>query len=64
MECTDEVIAVSDFVGSTSEIIDFATNTDCEKFIICTEMGIFLNYRREIRIKSFVPLVTGNFVLI
>lgn len=52
-ECTDEVIAVSDFVGSTSEIIDFATNTDCEKFIICTEMGVFFELQERNPDKKF-----------
>ena len=52
-ECTEEVIAVSDFVGSTSEIIDFATNTDCEKFIICTEMGVFFELQERNPDKKF-----------
>lgn len=40
-ECTLEVIEQSDFVGSTSEILDFANNNEAKEFIICTEMGIF-----------------------
>ncbi|MBO5031967.1 MAG: quinolinate synthase NadA [Lachnospiraceae bacterium] len=52
-ECTGDVIAVSDFVGSTSEIIDFATKTDCEKFIICTEMGVFFELQEKNPGKKF-----------
>ena len=52
-ECTRDVIALSDFVGSTSEIIDFATNTDCEKFIICTEMGVFFELQERNPDKKF-----------
>ncbi len=52
-ECTKEVIAVSDFVGSTSEIIDYATNTDCERFIICTEMGVFFELQEKNPNKRF-----------
>jgi quinolinate synthase len=40
-ECTEDVLALADFIGSTSQIIDYATESDCKKFIICTEMGIF-----------------------
>ena len=40
-ECTEDVLAISDFIGSTSQIIDFATDSDKEEFIVCTEMGIF-----------------------
>lgn len=52
-ECTEDVIAISDFVGSTSEIIDYATNTDCEKFIICTEMGVFFELQEKNPNKKF-----------
>lgn len=40
-ECTEDVLKEADFVGSTSQIIDFATNSEKKEFIICTEMGIF-----------------------
>lgn len=52
-ECTEDVIEMSDFVGSTSEIIDFATNSDCEKFIICTEMGCFFELQEKNPNKKF-----------
>lgn len=42
-ECNSDVLAVSDFKGSTAEIIDFAKESDCEEFIICTEAGV--NYK-------------------
>lgn len=40
-ECTQDVLEESDFIGSTSEIIDYATKSMGKEFIICTEMGIF-----------------------
>lgn len=40
-ECTEEVLALSDFIGSTSEILDFAEQSEAEEFVICTEMGVF-----------------------
>lgn len=40
-ECTGEVLELSDFIGSTSQIIDYATQSDSQEFIICTEMGVF-----------------------
>lgn len=52
-ECTEDVIALSDFVGSTSEIIDFATDSSCEKFIICTEMGVFFELQEKNPNKKF-----------
>ena len=52
-ECTSDVVAMSDFVGSTSEIIDFATQSDCKKFIICTEMGVFFELQQKNPDKKF-----------
>ncbi len=52
-ECTEDVVAMSDFVGSTSEIIDFATASDCKKFIICTEMGVFFELQQKNPQKKF-----------
>ncbi len=40
-ECTEDVLAEADFIGSTSQIIDYATNSENKVFLICTEMGIF-----------------------
>ena len=39
-ECTWDVLEISDYIGSTSGIIDYATKSDADIFIICTEMGI------------------------
>lgn len=40
-ECTADVLELADFIGSTSQIIDYATESTHDKFIVCTEMGIF-----------------------
>ena len=52
-ECTGDIIELSDFVGSTSEIIDYATKTDCAEFIICTEMGVFFELEQKNPAKKF-----------
>lgn len=52
-ECTMDVIALADYVGSTAGIIDYATRTNCEKFIICTEMGILYNLKQKNPHKTF-----------
>lgn len=46
-ECTKDVIDISDFVGSTSQIIDYVGESEKEKFIICTEMGIFFELQEK-----------------
>lgn len=39
-ECKKELVDMSDYIGSTSGIIDFATKSEAEEFIICTENGV------------------------
>ncbi len=46
-ECRENVLEISDFIGSTSEILKFAEVSEAEEFIICTEMGVF--YELELK---------------
>ena len=43
-----DVVALADYVGSTSGIIDFATESKGEEFIIGTEMGVLY----ELKLKN------------
>lgn len=48
-ECEPDVLEISDFIGSTAEIIDYAKNSNCNEFIVCTENGV------EYKLKSDNP---------
>lgn len=52
-ECTADVLEISDFIGSTSEILDYATKSDAKEFMICTEMGIFFELEQKNPDKRF-----------
>ena len=52
-ECTQEVLEISDFIGSTSQIIDYATASEKKEFIICTEMGVFYELQLKNPDKQF-----------
>ena len=39
-ECEEQILALSDYIGSTAEIIDFAKQSEKDEFIICTEDGV------------------------
>lgn len=39
-ECEAEILAISDYIGSTAGIIAYALESTCEEFIICTEYGV------------------------
>ncbi len=55
-ECTMDVLEVSDFIGSTSEIIDFAAKSDDKEFIIATETGVFYELEKANLEKKFYPV--------
>ena len=57
-ECEDDILKLSDFVGSTAEIIDYANKSECNEFIICTEMGVEYKLLSENPDKKFY-FVTG-----
>ena len=52
-ECNEDVLALSDFAGSTAEIIDFAKASAAHAFIICTEDGVEYRLRSDNPEKRF-----------
>ena len=52
-ECTEDVLEEADFIGSTSQIIEFATKSENKEFIIGTEMGVFYELNMKNPEKKF-----------
>ena len=52
-ECNEDVLALSDFAGSTAEIIDYAKSSTANAFIICTEDGVEYRLRSDNPEKRF-----------
>lgn len=52
-ECRPEIVSLADFVGSTSEIIEYATASDAKEFIIGTELGVLYELKRQNPHKHF-----------
>ncbi|MCH5320446.1 MAG: quinolinate synthase NadA [Eubacterium sp.] len=55
-ECKPEVVALADYVGSTTGIMDFAKNSDAKEFIIGTENSIVTHLQLQCPDKMFYPL--------
>lgn len=55
-ECTAEVSAMADYIGSTTGIMDYAKNSDKTEFIIGTENSIVQHLQFECPEKQFYPL--------
>lgn len=52
-ECEPEVLAISDYIGSTADIIDYANKSDKKEFIICTEDGVNFKLKSDNPDKMF-----------
>lgn len=55
-ECKPEVVALADYVGSTTGIMNFAKNSSAKEFIIGTENSIVTHLQLECTDKMFYPL--------
>lgn len=52
-ECTEEVVELADFVGSTQAILNYAIESDCQEFIVGTEEGILYKLKEHCPDKKF-----------
>lgn len=59
-ECREEILALSDFVGSTADIIRFAASQDADEFLIVTETGVFYQLEQENPGKRFYPVISDQ----
>lgn len=55
-ECIAEVVAMADFVGSTSQIMDYVKQSEHEEFLIGTEIGIVDHLQYSKPDKKVFPL--------
>lgn len=55
-ECRPECVALADYAGSTSGIIDYATNDqEHDEFIVVTEVGVIHEMEKRNPDKKFYP---------
>lgn len=54
-ECEEKVLDISDFIGSTSQLLNFVKESSAKKFIVATEVGIIHQMRKYSPDKIFIP---------
>jgi quinolinate synthase len=59
-ECPETVLAMADFVGSTSAIIEWCAVSDAEEFIVMTESGVNFSLQRLAPHKRFHYVANEN----
>jgi quinolinate synthase len=59
-ECPPDVLALSDYIGSTSALIDYCAKSDADEFIVMTESGVMHSLIRNSPGKRFYFVENEN----
>jgi quinolinate synthase len=59
-ECPESVLAMADFVGSTSAIVEWCAASDAPEFIVMTESGVNYSLQRQSPKKHFHYVANEN----
>ena len=59
-ECKAVILALADFIGSTTALLDYTIKNSAEKFIVATETGILHQMRRASPEKIFLIVPTDE----
>jgi quinolinate synthase len=59
-ECEEAVLAIADFIGSTSGLLKYTLNNPANEFIVVTETGILHQMQIQSPFKTFIPAPPDN----
>jgi quinolinate synthase len=54
-ECEDAVLAMADFIGSTTALLKYAVSSESHEIIVATESGILHQMEKQAPHKKFIP---------
>ena len=55
-ECKNEVVEISDFVGSTTQMMEYCKKSNKKEFIVATELGVAQRLQRDYPNKKIIPI--------
>lgn len=55
-ECAEDILELSDYIGSTADIIRYSRENAAKEYIIATETGVFYQLEKENPEKKFYPV--------
>ncbi len=59
-ECEEPLLAIADFVGSTTQILKYTESDTCQSFIVATETGILHKMQQASPHKTFIAAPPDN----
>jgi len=55
-ECQKTILLMADYIGSTSQLIDFTVNDPSNSFLVATEYGVIHQMKKISPYKEFIPV--------
>jgi quinolinate synthase len=59
-ECEANVLELADFIGSTTELLQYTKKSESNEFIVATETGILHQMQKNCPHKTFIPAPPNN----
>jgi quinolinate synthase len=59
-ECEAAVLAVADYIGSTTGLLNYTKRDDAKEYIVVTETGILHQMQKDNPAKTFIPAQPNN----
>ena len=59
-ECEEPILRISDFIGSTTQLLGYAKQSPVKEFIVATEAGIIHQMMKQAPDKTFIPAPPDN----
>lgn len=59
-ECEEPLLKISDFIGSTTQLLAYVKNTEHQEFIVATEAGILHQMQKQAPTKTLIPAPPDN----
>jgi quinolinate synthase len=59
-ECESDLLAIADFIGSTTQLLKYSQLDPCREFIVATEAGILHQMQKASPNKTFIPAPPNN----
>lgn len=55
-ECQESILIMADFIGSTSQLIDFTIHDTSSSYLVATEYGVIHQMKKHSPTKHFIPI--------
>ncbi len=59
-ECEESVLNISDYIGSTTQLLKYSQTNSASEFIVATETGILHEMQKSNPLKTFIPAPPNN----